>query len=342
MSSSVNIKDIARICGVGVSTVSRAINDHPDVNPETKAMIRRVIEEQHYVPNNSARNLKRVESNSIALLVKGVSNSFFSEMITIMEREVKLRGYSLVLHRVESDEDEVEVALELVHERRLKGIIFLGGYFNQSSQRLKQLGVPFVLSTTGSVPEKFNRNTYSSVSIDDVDAARRMTEYLISLGHEKIAILGTSEEDVSIGHLRLQGYQKALQEAGLPVEKNLILPMQNGLPDFSVENGYAVMKEFLASGRRCSAVFAISDTMAIGAMRAIYDAGLSVPKDISVAGFDGIGMGRFTIPSLTTVRQPIEQMARTTTEILFEIIQGNAGHRHEIYPGELMIRESTK
>ena len=140
----ITIKDIARICGVGVSTVSRAINNHPDINPETKEMIMRVIKENNYVPNNSARNLKRQDAKAIA----GINNSFFSQMIKVLEEEIKEKSYAMVLQHVDYDEDEVEVALKLVKEKRLRGIIFLGGYLVHSEEKLAQLHVPFILSTT--------------------------------------------------------------------------------------------------------------------------------------------------------------------------------------------------
>lgn len=125
----ITIKDIARFCNVGVSTVSRAINNHPDINPETKKMIMDTIRRHGYIPNNSARNLKRTDGKCIAVLVKGITNPFFADAIQIIEDEIKRKKYSMVIRHVESNEDEVDVALELVKEKRLAGIIFLGGYF---------------------------------------------------------------------------------------------------------------------------------------------------------------------------------------------------------------------
>ena len=178
----ITIKDVARICGVGVSTVSRAINNHPDINPETKAMIMQTIKENNYIPNNSARNLKRQDAKVIAVLVKGITNSFFSEMIKIMEDEIKKKKYSLVLHHVEFDEDEVDVALELVKEKRLRGIIFLGGYFRHNEEKLAQLHVPFILSTMSASPQEYSRNTYSSVAVDDEKESYKIVDYLCKCG----------------------------------------------------------------------------------------------------------------------------------------------------------------
>ncbi len=338
----ITIKDVARICGVGVSTVSRAINNHPDINPETKAMIMQTIKENNYIPNNSARNLKRQDAKAIAVLVKGITNSFFSEMIKIMEEEIKKKKYSLVLHHVEFDEDEVDVALELVKEKRLRGIIFLGGYFRHNEEKLQQLHVPFILSTMGASPQEYSRNTYSSVAVDDEKESYKVVDYLCKCGHKDIAIICSKSMDTSIGELRLQGYKRALAENGIPVREELILYMNPEIEDYSLENGYAVAKEFLQKKIPCSAIYVISDIMAIGAGKALAEAGFKVPEDISLAGFDGVEIGKYITPSLTTVKQPVEAMAKATTDILFDVIEERDEHCHRIFDGELLVRESTR
>ncbi len=338
----ITIKDVARICGVGISTVSRAINNHPDINPETKEMIMQVIKEHNYIPNNSARNLKRQDSKAIAVLVKGINNSFFSEVIKVLEKEIKENKYSMVLQHVDFDEDEVEVALKLVKEKRLCGIIFLGGYLVCDEEKLAQLQVPFVLSTAGIMPEGYNRNTYSSVAVDDVKESYRLVDYLCQKGHKDIAIICTRETDYSVGRLRLEGYLEALRKNEIPIREELILTMKPHIEDYSPENGYVVMKEFLEKNIPCTAVFAISDLLAIGAGKALSEAGYRVPEDISLAGFDGLEIGKYVVPSLTTVEQPIGSIARETTRILFDIINNKAEHRHCVFDGEMVVRESTR
>lgn len=335
------IKDIARICGVGVSTVSRAINNHPDINPETKEMILSVIKENSYIPNNSARNLKRTDARTIAVLVKGITNPFFNSMIRIMEEEIRKKRYSLVLHHVDFTEDEVDVALELIKEKRLRGIVFLGGYFSHSEEKLKKLHVPFVLSTVGCSPGNMNSELYSTVSVDDEKESSRMVQYLIDCGHRNIAILAAELEDESIGKLRLEGYKSTLRKNGIPVREELIRRMRGDLPSYSLENGYAVTKELIESGVPCTAIFSISDMQAIGACRAILEAGMRIPEDYAVAGFDGIEMGSFYTPSITTIRQPIERLAEETIHLLFEVIDGQRAHEHLTYDAELLEREST-
>jgi len=336
------IKDIAKICGVGVSTVSRAINNHPDINPETKQKILDAIQEYGYVPNNSARNLKRSDAKAIAVLIKGISNSFFTKMIQVIERECKRKHYAMELSHVEADEDEVEVAQKVVKEKRLRGIIFLGGLFSHSEEKLRKLSVPFIFSTVGSIPENISRNLYSSISVDDRLESAKMVSYLIGTGHTKIAILVAEAQEQSIGRLRLEGYYDSLRAYGLEINQNLVCHTEEALSHFSMENGYLSTKRLLARGEPFTALYAVSDSLAVGALRALHEAGLRVPEDVSLAGYDGIDMTNYIVPSLTTIRQPVEKMAKDTTKLLFDIISGKRAHQHIIYPAELVIGESTR
>lgn len=335
------IKDIAKLCGVGVSTVSRAINNHPDINPETKAMIMSTIEENGYIPNNSARNLKRTEAKSIAVLVKGMSNLFFSTMIKVMEEEIKKKKYTLVLHHVDFNEDEIDVALQLVKEKRLAGIIFLGGYF-LNKEKLEKLQVPFILSTVSGPPDNLDWKEFSSIAVDDEAESYKMIDYLINLGHRKIAILSAVSCDESIGKLRLRGYKKALQAHNIPIDEKLIIPMRGDMEQYSMQNGYVVTQQLLQQKLDFTALYAISDMLAIGACKAIMDSGKRIPEDYSVAGFDGIELGRFYNPSLTTIKQPVEEMAKATVKVLFKVLSDNAEHKHQVFAAELVERDSTR
>lgn len=335
------IKDIARICGVGVSTVSRAINNHPDINQDTKEKIMNTIKEYGYIPNNSARNLKRADAKAIAVLVKGISNPFFTTMIKVIESECMKKHYSMELTHVDADEDEVDVAQEVVKEKRLRGIIFLGGLFTHSEEKLKKLTVPFVFSSVGAIPENINKSSYSHLSVDDRRESERMVDYLISLGHRKIAIIVAEPKDMSIGQLRLEGYYDALMKNGIEPSDSLVYKTDDDISHFSMENGYLTTKRMLEDKADFTALYAVSDTLALGALRALYEYGLSVPKDISVAGFDGIEMAYYMIPRLTTMIQPVERMAKDTSRLLFDIISGKKGHQHILYNAELVESEST-
>lgn len=337
----ITIKDIARICGVGVSTVSRAINNHPDINPSTKKAIMDTIAQYGYIPNNSARNLKRTDAKCIAILVKGLTNPFFAGMLRIVEEEVERRRYSLVLRHVEYSQDEVEVALELIKEKRLRGIIFLGGHFEHSADKLSKITIPFIIATAGCIPGSMSRNLYSSFTVDDEKEGYLMTKYLLEQGHKKIAILAAEDSNESVGRLRLSGYMRALKESGIEVDDELICPMKDDIEYYSMENGYVVAEELLKKRKDVTAIFAISDVLAIGACRAIKDMGKRIPQDIAVAGYDGIDMGKYYSPSITTVKQPVDEIARDSILLLFDIIAGRQEHQHKVYDAKLLIREST-
>ena len=339
--SEITIVEIAKRCGVGVSTVSRAINNHSDINPETKKRIMAVIKETGYIPNNSARNLKRTDAKCIAVLVKGITNPFFSPMIEVVEQEVDKRGYALVLRHVEAYENEVDVALELEKEKRLRGIIFMGGSAKHPADKMKQIGVPFVFTTIGSdISEDFNRNAYSTVSVDDEKESFKMVSHLIELGHKKIAIMAEGSDTPSVVQLRLKGYLKALQAAGISVNDNLIRYVDQRI--YTMANGYDTAKALIESGEKFTALYCISDVLAIGALRAFADAGLKVPEDVSVAGFDGQELSQYCIPRLTTIRQPLVDISKETIRLIFDIIDKESGHRHIIFPGELIEGESTR
>lgn len=337
----ITIMDIAKLCGVGVSTVSRAINNHPDINEDTKAMIMKVIKENNYIPNNSARNLKRSASKTIAVLIKGIGNPFFNKMLKVFEKEIQEKKYSFLLHRVEEHEDEVDIAIELEKEKRLKGIVFLGGFFSHSEEKLQQIKVPFVLSTIG-VTDKIDKTIYSSVAVNDIKESYKMVDYLCKLGHKKIAIITPTPEDESIGKLRLEGYVKALEDNNIPYNHNLVGYIEDDMETYSMQYGYQVTKNLLISGEEFTAIYAIADSMAVGACRAIFDMGKNVPEDYSVAGFDGMDITYYYNPTITTICQPVEEMAYETIKILFDIIHNKKCQENKIFPAELVVGQSTR
>lgn len=338
---SITIKDVARICNVSVSTVSRAINDSPDISSETREKIMKVIKENYYIPNNNARNLKIAESMTIAVLIKGINNPFFWPIITTLEKEIQKRKYTFILHRVDQNQDEIDVAVALEKEKKLKGIIFLGGYFSHSKEKLAKLTVPFVLSTVG-IKDILPSQYCGSVAVDDTEESMKIVDYLCSLGHKNIAIITSSPDDESIGTMRFEGYKQALEKNNVEFDEKLVIIIDDEWDRYSMRNGYLAMKKILDSGTDATAVFAIADNLAIGACKAITDSGLKIPDDFSVAGFDGLELSGYYSPALTTVAQPVETIAQETLRILFQLIEGDTKDVHKIYHGELIVGESTK
>ena len=337
---SVTIKDIAKECGVSVSTVSRAMNGHRDINQKTREKILEVIARSGYVPNNSARNLKRLESRAVALLVKGMDNMFFQDIIDVIEKEIHDRKYSCILQRVEENEDEVDLALELVKEKKLQGIIFLGGKFDHPQESLRRLTVPFVMSTSqrrSGLPSCGG----GSISVDNEKESFRMVDYLCRLGHSKIAILTAAPDDESIGRLRFDGYRTALASHGIPYERELVVCMEPGRDKYNFASGYRMTRRLLERRKDFSALYATSDTLALGACRALKDAGIRIPEECSVAGFDGLDAGKYYIPSLTTLEQPAKEIGRATVSQLFRRIEKKEIREEMIFEGNLIVREST-
>ncbi len=338
---SITIKDVARICNVSVSTVSRAINNSPDISSETREKIMQVVRDNYFVPNNNARNLKRSESKTIAVLIKGIDNAFFSPIISTLEKEIQKRKYTFILQRVEQNQDEIDVAIALEKEKKLKGIIFLGGYFSHAKDKLLKMTVPYVLCTVG-VKDKLPCRLSGAVSVDDVAESRKMVDYLCSLGHKDIAIITSSPQDESIGTMRFDGYRQALEKNGIEFDEKLAIIINDEQHRYSMKNGYLSMKKLLNTGKKITAVFAITDSLAIGACKALNEAGLRVPEDISVAGYDGLELAEYYIPSLTTIAQPVERIAKETLKILFKIISGDDTETYKVFQGELIVGGSTK
>ena len=277
------IKDIARMCGVSVSTVSRVLNGHQDVSDEMRSRILAVIEQSGFIPNNSARNLVCSSTDTIALVVRGVSNPFFTRIIKGLEQEIYRRGYSVALHQINSDEDELKTACVLATERKLLGIVLLGGRFNYTHDDISRLNVPFVCCTYTNTFGSLDSAAYSSVAVDDKKEASNAVRYLCSRGHRKIAALVAREADTSISELRFAGYKQALSEYGLPFDPALV----ECTGSFDMGDAYAAMKR-LMERTSFTAVFTIADAMAIAAIKALTDKGLRVPEDCSVIAIDGL------------------------------------------------------
>ncbi len=332
-----NIKDIAKIAGVGVATVSRVLNNHCDVKEETRQKILEIMGQYNYIPNNSARNLKRNTSNNIGVLVKGIHNPFFSKMIKSIEEEIDKEGYSMILHYNENNANDIDAAAELIKEKKLKGLICLGGDFeNLDKQELVSLKTPIVLASTY-VIEKANKALFSSVIIENEKAAFKAVDYIASLGHKKIGIITTGEEDRTIGKLRFEGYKRALKKNNIEYNAEFV-----EIGEYTFESGFHAMDNLLKKQLEITAIFATTDIMAIGASKAILSNGLKIPEDISVVGFDGIDYSLYFHPSLTTVVQPVEEMGKKSIDVLFALLKDMENNQHIILETELHERESCK
>ncbi len=322
------IKDIANLCGVSVSTVSRAMNGHPDVSEQLRQRILAVVQEVHYVPNSSARDLVRAKQDIIGLVVRGMGNPFFSEVIRAIDSAVTQAGYSMVIHHIRSGEDEILAGAELSRAKRLRGLILLGGSFDYTPNEIKVLDVPFVCCSFTNSFGELGEGDYSSVTVDDRAEAFKATELLLAKGHRRIGIVLDSVGDRSISELRYMGYRSALEKWGIDFDESLVI--QTG--EFSMEGSYKAVDKALSEGADFTALFAIADSMAIAAIKALTDRGRRVPEDCSVLAIDGIAMTEYTIPVLSTLVQPKQEMGETAVRLLLDMIEGRGGNRSIVLP----------
>ncbi len=319
------IKDIARVCGVSISTVSRVLNERPDVSGEVRCRVLEAVEKYGYIPNNSARDLVRSQSANIGVVVRGTGNLFFADMLKTVSSEIERSGYTMVLHQIDSDADEVKAGAILEREKKLKGLIFFGGRFDYTPAELSLIGVPYVCCSYSNCFGSLCESDYSSVTIDDHQTAFRAVEHLIALGHRRIAALVPSRSDRSISELRYKGYCDALRAHGIEPDETLV--METG-GCFEMPETYSGMCRLLDRGAPFTAVFTLSDTTGIAAMKALSDRGLRVPEDVSVIAIDGLPVSEYVTPTLTTMTQPADEMGRESVRILLGILENGAQTRH--------------
>lgn len=317
------IKDIAKECGVSISTVSRVLNGRPDVREEVRQKVLDCMQRHNYIPNNTARDLVRTNSDTVGLVVRGVSNPFFTHIIKTIQQETDRAGYTLVMQQINSGEDEIKCGAIMEREKKLRGLIFLGGRSDYTEAEIALLNVPFVscsyTNNYGNLPD----DRYSSVSIEDEETAFCAVEYLYRLGHRRIAALLSEKDDRSVSELRYSGYLKALKAHGLEPDDGLVTCAGS----FTMPAAYRTTKELLERRDDFTALFCISDSMAIAAMRALKDCGRSVPGDFSVIGIDGLEMAGYTDPRLTTLAQPMELMGQESVRTLVNLIEGHSPHK---------------
>lgn len=319
------IRDVAGDCGVSVSTVSRVLNDRPDVNRETRMRVRASMRELGYVPNNSARNLARNESATVAAIVRGGGNPFLARLLKAAETQMRRYGYALMAYYIDANADEMMTAAMLAAEKRLCGVLFLGGRMDYTPADVRLLNVPYVCLTYANTFGSLSKDGYSSAALDERQAARQVMEYLFQNGHRRIAVLLSEENDRSISELRFRGYREGLSALGLAYEPELVA--RSG--GYALRDAYEATRALLSRRRDFTAVFAISDMMALACMKALYDEGLRVPEDCSVMGIDGLEATRYTIPELTTIVQPVEAIAEAGAARLAGLIRDTGGHGHD-------------
>ena len=328
------IKDLAEKTGYGVGTISRVLNNHPNVSEKARKIILQAIEESGFQINNNARQLKQ-HANSILVVVKGTSNEMFGEMLEIIQNLVAQTSYPLHVDYMDEDGNEVLRAVQLCREKKPLGILFLGGNSRNFRRDFKKIDIPCVLVSNDASSLPFEN--LSSVCTNDTQAAKAAIDTLVALGHRRFVIVGGNREVSDTSRQRYEGCLQAFREHGIQYDEELDY---QGVR-FSYQDGYNATQQLLEQGRKFTALFAAADVMAIGAIRALQDNGLHVPEDVSVMGFDGLPIGSYMVPRLTTVHQSVQKMAERSVQILIQCIKSDGKSCHESVDFSIYEREST-
>ena len=330
------IKDLAAKTGYGVATISRVLNNQPNVSEKARQVILNAVEESGFQINSNARQLKQQQSNCILVVVKGTGNELFGELVEGIQSQIAKTDYTLHVDYMDEDLNEVSRAVQLCREKKPLGILFLGGNSQNFLRDFGKIRIPCVLVTNDASQLPFPN--LSSVSANDRQAARCAMDALISLGHQRVVIVGGDRTVSDTSRLRYEGCLQSIRENGIAFDEE---KDYRGVR-FSYQDGYNATQKLLSVGHRFTALFAVADVMAIGAIRALWDHGLRVPEDVSVVGFDGLPLGSFLVPQLTTIAQPVRQMAVHGVDILLDCIERGGKARHESVEFSLQQRESTR
>lgn len=329
------IKDLSAQTGYSVGTISRVLNNQPNVSDKARQTILRAAQESGFQLNINAKQLKQRQTTSILVVAKGRTNELYSRLVEIIQAQMAGLPYSLIVDYVDETGNEVQRAIHLCREKKPMGVLFLGGNRENFLADFAQITQPCVLVTSSAQGLPFSN--LSSVCSDDTAAARMAVKSLIALGHGKFAIIGSYLAISDTTRLRYQGCMEAFEAHGIPFDQEADYETAY----FSYEDGYKAARNLLQRGREFTALFAMSDVMAIGAMRALKDAGLRVPEDVAVMGLDGLTIGEYTVPRLATVAQSVEKLAEESIRLLLGSIEKNAPSRHIKVPVALLPRESA-
>lgn len=334
-----DIRDIARLSGYSLGTVSRVLNGHPNVSDKARERVLKVVEEVGYEPNSNARFLKMQGRTVVAVIVKGARNLLFADVLERIQALLREADEQADVVYLDEDENEVQFAIHYQQLRHPKGMLFLGGdpaYFKASFGRVS---VPGVLVTNTAAGLGFKN--LSSVSTNDVEAAREIVEYLYVCGHRRIGIVGGNRALSQVSGRRLRGAEEALRAHGIELDYDRDYEPCH----FTMEEGYDAMVRLVMRAPDLTAVFALGDAIALGSMRAVFDMGLSIPGDLSLVGFDGVNSSQFSIPRLTTIRQDTRQLAQRSVEILLAAMNSESAETQpirEMVPFQLLKRESVR
>ncbi|WP_075184902.1 LacI family DNA-binding transcriptional regulator [Teredinibacter haidensis] len=324
-----NIREVARIAGVSVATVSRALSHPEKVSEASRKRVQDAIDQVDYRPNMLARNFRSARSYSLVVLVPDIANPFFAQVIRSIELRAQKKGYSVLLGDTQDSNAREQEYIRLVETRLADGVIQLRPMSDQFHNASK-FKFPYLhLCATESSPGP-------CIRVDNVTAFKHMTEYLISLGHRRIGLItGLKGNPHTVD--RFKGYKQALENAGIPFDEALIAE-----GEYVIWSGVNAANQLCRLKERPTAIACMNDEMAIGAIQALKSNGLQVPEDVSVTGFDDIDYARYCDPPLTTIAQPSDDMGTIAVDMLLRLIEGETLSEEEhVLPYDFILRKST-
>lgn len=308
------MQDVALAAGVSIKTVSNVINDYPYVRPATRERVLAAIDELAYRPNLSARGLRSGKTGIIGLAVPELRENYFAELADAVIRAAEKSGLGVVVEQTNGDRETELRVLSRARTHYMDGILLSPVGMGQADASL--LDVPFPLVLLG---ERIFGGPVDHVTMHNVSSASAAVEHLLSIGRRRVALIGAEGDDVSDASswsLRVRGYRRALEQAGIPVDEHLIRRTAH----WNRAGGAAALHELIDEGIAFDAVFALNDALALGVLRGLQEAGLRVPADVAVVGFDNVDEGKFAVPSLTTVDPGRDEIAATAVDLLVERI----------------------
>jgi DNA-binding LacI/PurR family transcriptional regulator len=329
----VTMKDVAKLAGVSLSTVSRVLNDSSLVREETAKKVEKAVEKLDYQINDSARILRTNTSNLIGVIGAGMERPFLANLLKGIEAEARERGFALIYGDSDGEFEKEQNYLNIMKQKKIDGIILITtNYYNDLLSIVKNYNIPVVFASGYiSDPE------ISCVTVDNVAAAYDMVEFLCQAGHRDIAFIKGPDLDMLASQERLRGVKLALRLSNIKYDPARIIE-----GDFTYESGYSAAQKILNKFPGVTAIFAFNDEMAVGAIRYLKEQGINVPEDISVVGFDGIELGKYTSPALTTIKQSGYHLGLKSIEILTKIIKKGKIEDNKVFiPHKLVVREST-
>lgn len=332
------IKDIAKECGCGLGTVSRVLNNHPDVSEETRKRVMAVVNKHGFVLNRNASQLKSQDNKTIAVFVKGTSSPLLNQMLGVILKRMETLPYNASIIVLDEYDNEAQTAIRVYYEQKPQAMIFLGGNPDQYEEDFARIVVPCVLISNEASDKTAGGSRLSSVSTDNEKASQYAAEYLIKKGHTKIGVIGGDCESSEITKKRYQGFLNAMEKHGLTFDKEQAYEVSK----YSFKSGAAAARALMERNPDITAIFTMADSMAIGACRALLDMGISVPNQVSVIGFDGLPYAEFYSPRITTIRQQASELADDGLTILLNTLERNEPVKHKLVQFEFVEGESVK